>query len=234
MTLVSAEAAEHIGSVGREVFDVTGAGDTAVAVLARFVAMGVEPATASSIANIAAGNTVAHLGTHVITFGELLEDLATEEPGVDDRIFETGVDFEPMVKRLKESGRSIVFTNGCFDILHEGHTKLLNEARTLGDCLIVGLNTDTSVKRLKGDSRPVNGERSRARVLASLRAVDYVVLFDEDTPTDLVALIAPDILVKGAQWSVEEIPGHEYAKRTVLVDLVPGFSTTSTIARARS
>ncbi len=138
---------------------------------------------------------------------------------------------------LKFKGKKIVFSNGCFDILHRGHIEYLAKASSLGDCMIIGLNTDASVKRLKGNNRPVQDEISRAMVMASLRFVDYVVLFDEDTPYDLIKFITPDILVKGSDYKEDEIVGADIVKdhggKVVTIDLVDGYSTTSIIERSK-
>ena len=131
----------------------------------------------------------------------------------------------------RQSGPRIVFTNGCFDILHRGHATYLQEAKKLGDKLIVGVNSDASVRRLKGDGRPVNREEDRAYLLASLAAVDYVVIFPEDTPTELLARIRPDVLVKGGDYRIEEVVGREFAGEVRLIDFINGYSTTQTIRK---
>ena len=132
-----------------------------------------------------------------------------------------------IIQRLKTAGKTIVFTNGCFDILHKGHVTYLREAKKLGDVLILGLNSDASVRKLKGPSRPINQEDDRAEVLCALKAVDYVVKFGEDTPLELLRKIRPDILVKGADYKLEDVVGREYAGKTVLLHFVEGYSTTS-------
>jgi D-beta-D-heptose 7-phosphate kinase/D-beta-D-heptose 1-phosphate adenosyltransferase len=133
--------------------------------------------------------------------------------------------------RLKKEGKKVVFTNGCFDILHVGHVKYLQEAKSYGDVLIVGLNSDSSVRELKGPTRPVNSEADRAYILAALESVDFVVLFSEETPHDLIKNIAPDILVKGGDYEGKVVVGAEFAKELRLVQFVDGKSTTATIAR---
>lgn len=134
----------------------------------------------------------------------------------------------------KTAGKKIVFTNGCFDILHRGHAAYLRAAKSLGDKLIIGLNTDASVKRLKGESRPINGEDDRAYLLESLACVDYVVKFGEDTPHELLSQIRPDVLVKGGDYKIEEVIGREFAGEVVLIDFVEGYSTTKTIQKMKS
>ena len=134
---------------------------------------------------------------------------------------------------LRKGGKKVVFTNGCFDILHKGHVSYLNQARQLGDVLIIGLNSDASVKRLKGTSRPVNDQEARATVMAALKAVDYVVIFDEDTPYNLIREVKPDVLVKGGDYAIEQIVGREFARQTVTIPFVDGFSTTQTIEKMK-
>ena len=133
----------------------------------------------------------------------------------------------------REQGKKVVFTNGCFDILHRGHATYLRAARDLGDLLVVGVNTDASVKRLKGESRPINNEDARAYLLESLACVDYVIKFGEDTPHELLSHIRPDILVKGGDYKVEEVVGREFAEEVILIDFVDGYSTTKTIQRMK-
>lgn len=138
------------------------------------------------------------------------------------------------IEKLKEilnknNGKKIVFTNGCFDILHRGHVEYLQKAKELGDLLVLGLNSDSSVKRLKGESRPINNEKDRAIILSALECVDYIIIFDEDTPFELIKNLKPDILVKGGDYKIENVVGREYAKETVLIDFVDGYSTTKII-----
>ncbi len=144
----------------------------------------------------------------------------------------------PLLKVLKFKSKRIVFSNGCFDILHRGHVEYLAKAASLGDTLVIGLNTDSSVKRLKGNNRPVQDQESRALVMASLRFVDYVVLFDEDTPYNLIDFIKPDILVKGSDYKEDEIVGADVVKKNggkvMTIDLVEGYSTTSIIERSKN
>jgi len=141
-----------------------------------------------------------------------------------------------LLKKLdqdRKAGRKIVFTNGCFDILHRGHATYLRTARSLGDLLIIGLNTDASVKRLKGESRPINHEDDRAYLLESLECVDYVVKFSEDTPHELLSQVKPDVLVKGGDYKLEDVVGREFAKEVILIDFVDGYSTTKTIQQMK-
>lgn len=141
-----------------------------------------------------------------------------------------------LLKKLDEdraAGKKIVFTNGCFDILHRGHATYLRKARSLGDLLIIGLNSDASVKRLKGESRPINNEDDRAYILESLECVSYVVKFGEDTPHELLSQIRPDILVKGGDYKLEDVVGREFAEEVILIDFVDGYSTTKTIQQMK-
>lgn len=133
------------------------------------------------------------------------------------------------LKIARDKNLKIVFTNGCFDILHRGHVEYLQKAKELGDLLILGLNSDSSVKRLKGEGRPINKEEDRAIVLSALECIDYITIFEEDTPLELIKIVKPDILVKGGDYKIENVIGREYAKETVLIDFVDGYSTTKTI-----
>lgn len=134
-----------------------------------------------------------------------------------------------IIRNKKNENQKIVFTNGCFDILHRGHVEYLQKARELGDLLILGLNSDLSVKKLKGENRPINNEEGRAIVLSALESVDYIIIFNEDTPLELIKIIKPDILVKGGDYKIENVVGREFAKETILIDFVDGYSTTKTI-----
>ncbi len=136
-----------------------------------------------------------------------------------------------VLNKYREENKKIVFTNGCFDILHRGHVEYLQKARELGDLLILGLNSDDSVKRLKGNDRPINNEIDRAIVLAALECINYISIFDEDTPLELIKIVKPDILVKGGDYKIENVVGREYSKETVLIDFVDGYSTTNIIKK---
>jgi len=140
----------------------------------------------------------------------------------------------PLLEADRKAGKKLVFTNGCFDILHRGHATYLRKARSLGDKLIIGLNTDASVKRLKGESRPINHEDDRAYILESLECVDYVVKFGEDTPHELLSQIKPNVLVKGGDYKIEEVVGREFADEVTLIDFVNGYSTTQTIEKMKT
>jgi len=236
MTLVSAEEAEHFHAEAREVFDVSGAGDTVVAALAAALAAGIDLREAAQLANVAAGIVVGKVGTAVVYPADLAEQLQQS----DARIAGAGKFLEcdaalDRIANWRRRGDKIGFTNGCFDLIHPGHVALLGAARAACDRLIVALNTDASVRRLKGEDRPVQDEASRAAVMGSLASVDLVMLFDEDTPLQLIKAIAPDLLVKGADYAVEDVVGGDVVQanggHVLLVDLEKGHSTTNTIDR---
>ena len=227
----------HSPARAREVFDVSGAGDTVIATLAGALAGGLKIETAVDVANLAAGIVVGKMGTVAIAQHELVAAL-TPSSGI--RGGEKVLDSERLAKRVAEwraGGETIVFTNGCFDLLHVGHVTLLEECRRFGSKLVLGLNSDASVQRLKGPTRPVVGEKERARVMAALAAVDAVVVFDEDTPLELIRAVRPDVLVKGGDYSVETVVGHEdviaAGGRVEIVPTVEGFSTTNLVSRMR-
>lgn len=226
MSYIAPEASQDIPTEAREVYDVSGAGDTVVATLAAALAAGIPIADAIYLANKAAGIVVGKIGTSPILFKELQDELQIGKPASKlipiPQLADT-------IKQLRAQERKIIFTNGCFDILHKGHVCYLEKAKRLGDVLIVGLNSDSSVKRLKGESRPINDESARSTVLAALEAVDYVVIFTEDTPLNLIRTVAPDVLVKGGDYAIENIVGREYAQETVTIPFVDGYSTTKTI-----
>jgi D-beta-D-heptose 7-phosphate kinase/D-beta-D-heptose 1-phosphate adenosyltransferase len=237
MSVVEAGAAVHLAAEAREVFDVSGAGDTVLAVLALALGCGAPLREAAILANAAAGIAVAKSGTAVVSGEELSRALRSSEfASAQDKVMslDQAVD---AVARWRSAGLKVGFTNGCFDFLHPGHVALLSQARVHCDRLIVGLNTDASVKKLKGEGRPVNSEVARAVVLAALGTVDAVVTFGEDTPIKLIEALEPDVLVKGADYTIDKIVGADFVKarggRVVLADLVPGQSTTGTIERMR-
>jgi len=213
----------HIPTEAREVFDVSGAGDTVVASLALCLGKGFEISEAVKVANKAAGIVVSKMGTAPV----LLSELNGSFDGFS-KILEPQ-QLQAYLARARDMRRKIVFTNGCFDILHKGHVTYLRKAASMGDILILGLNSDASVKRLKGEGRPLNNEMDRAEVISALEFIDFVVIFDEDTPFELIKTIQPDILVKGGDYNIEDVVGREFAKKTVLVDFVDGYSTTKTI-----
>lgn len=233
MTLVDADGVQHYPAEAAEVFDVSGAGDTVVATLAAGLAAGLELRVAARLANIAAGVVVGKVGTAVAREDDLLGAL-TPQGGAFRKIVTRDVAAE-QVERWRRRGWRTGFTNGCFDLLHPGHIHLLEQARSQCDRLVVGLNSDASVRRLKGPTRPVQPEAARAAVLASLSAVDLVVIFDEDTPEETLEQVRPELLVKGADYRLDQVVGGDMVQgwggRVWLAELLPGFSTTATVQK---
>jgi len=235
MSLVTADHVEHLPAEAREVFDVSGAGDTVAATMAAALAIGVDMKDAATLANTAAGIVVGKFGTATVYMAELIASLHHHEVSQAEAKVRTDRETVDRVTAWRRQGLKIGFTNGCFDLLHPGHLSLLTQAQQACDRLIVGLNTDASVKRLKGPSRPLQSEMARAQVLASLACVDAVVLFDDETPLCLIEMLLPDVLVKGADYSEDTVVGADLVKqhggRVVLAKLADGFSTTATIDR---
>lgn len=226
----------HLPTAAREVFDVSGAGDTVVAALALAMAAGTPLEIAAELANRAASIVVARVGTATVSAAEL--HVAVHGGGPDGR---KTVDLAGAIearKAWRNQGQRIVFTNGCFDLLHPGHVSLLEFAKAQGDKLVVAINSDASVQRLKGPSRPVQSQDARATVMEALRDVDLVVIFDEDTPLETIVAIEPDVLVKGADYAVEDVVGGKEVMarggEVVLAPLLDGHSTTNAIARANT
>ncbi len=223
-----------IPTVAKEVYDVTGAGDTVLSTIGYILACGGDIDEAAKVANAAAAVVVGKLGSATANWDEIISyQEALHESTTEHRI-KSFKELQKSIEFLKRDDKKIVFTNGCFDILHLGHVKYLQKAKSFGDVLIVGVNSDSSVKRLKGDSRPVNSEYDRAYILASLDCVDFVIIFDEDTPYNLISMVKPDVLVKGGDYKGKDVVGSDIAKRVELVDFVEGRSTTSTISRIKS
>lgn len=236
MTLLERDVdARHLPALAREVFDVSGAGDTVIATLALGLAAGVPVVEATELANIAAGMAVAKPGTAVVTADELAHELRQERVQSTDRKIVTLDEALVIAAQWRARGERVGFTNGCFDLIHPGHVSQLAQARGTCDHLIVALNTDASIRRLKGPSRPVQHEDARAIVLGSLQSVDLVILFDEDTPIRLIEAIRPDVLIKGKDYTVEQVVGSDvvlgYGGEVFLADLAPGHSTSDIIAR---
>jgi D-beta-D-heptose 7-phosphate kinase/D-beta-D-heptose 1-phosphate adenosyltransferase len=239
MTLVARGGeAIHVPAHPVKVRDVSGAGDTVVAVLAVTLAAGADWETALRMANAAAAVAISKKGTATVTSGELRRKILPHAYlAAEEKIVAAGGDIGAHLQDWRKQGLRVGFTNGCFDILHPGHVKVLTAARGACDRLIVGLNSDASTRRLKGEGRPVQDERARAEVLAALEAVDLVAIFEEDTPIKLITQIRPNVLVKGGDYSRDQVVGHEIVEanggQVLLVDVLPGFSTTRLVDRAR-
>lgn len=227
---------QKIPTFAQEVYDVTGAGDTVIAALGFALSTGLDIYKASEFANMAAAVVVGKVGSANATHIEI------------DHFFHSKIKdssgykilSKEQLKRILDTFKAnnanakIIFTNGCFDILHRGHTQYLKRARALGDMLIVGLNSDSSVRALKGNTRPINTQEDRAFVLSSLESVDYVVIFEEDTPSELIKYLSPDVLVKGADYEGKKIAGSEFVKEVCLIDFIPNKSSSQIIEKIRS
>ncbi len=218
-------------TVAKEVYDVTGAGDTVIASLSFALAGGFGIDEAAPFANHAAAVVVGKIGSATVTLDEIDAYESSLHQSTSEAHIKSHEEIFAIARRLKAEGKKVVFTNGCFDILHVGHVKYLQEAKSYGDVLIVGLNSDASVRTLKGASRPVNPEADRAYILAALESVDYVVVFGEQTPYELIKGVSPDILVKGGDYEGKTVVGAEFAGELRLVTFVDGKSTTATIDR---
>jgi D-beta-D-heptose 7-phosphate kinase/D-beta-D-heptose 1-phosphate adenosyltransferase len=239
MTLVPRNGeAIHVPGHPVKVRDVSGAGDTVAAALALALAAGADWETALRMANAAAAVAVSKKGAAIVTSAELRRKILPHAfLAAEEKIVATSGELDAHLLDWRKQGLRIGFTNGCFDILHPGHVKVLTAARGACDRLVVGLNSDASVKRLKGEGRPVQDERARSEVLAALEAVDLIVVFEEDTPIKLITRIKPSVLVKGGDYAREQVVGHEIVAANggeiMLVDILEGFSTTSLVRRAR-
>ena len=228
----------HVRGVARRVFDVSGAGDTGLAALGLALSVKAELREAAEFAVLASGVAVTKTGTAAVTPSELMEaEQHAGLPRAENKIAGRQAVAE-QAARWRAEGLRVGFTNGCFDVLHRGHVAYLSQARNWCDRLVVGLNSDSSVRTLKGESRPINDEQSRALVLAGLTSVDMLTIFSEDTPIDLIKAVRPDVLIKGADYSVSTVVGADfvqsYGGEVRLADIVDGFSTTAAIARMSS
>lgn len=237
----SSERPCFISANAREVFDVSGAGDTVIAVLAAGVASGLSFPQSAELANVAAGIVVGKLGTQPINISELRAAAGMNGNGARQGQYSkiAGLSVARMqIQAWRSADAKVVFTNGCFDLLHPGHVHLLNQAREQGDRLAVGLNTDASIRRLKGDNRPILSEQDRAAMLSALDCVDLVVLFDEDTPLELIENLRPDVLVKGDDYHISNVVGRsmveKYGGEVRLVPILQGYSTTGIVNRMRA
>jgi D-beta-D-heptose 7-phosphate kinase / D-beta-D-heptose 1-phosphate adenosyltransferase len=235
MVVLNDGSAEHLPAEAQEVYDVSGAGDTVVAALATALATGLPLLHAAQIANAAAGIVVGKIGTAVVEANELFHALRSREVLATEQKHVSFEELEICLQQWHTEGLRIGFTNGCFDLLHPGHVTLLSKSAAKVDKLVVGLNSDQSIQRLKGPQRPIQNELARATVLASLASVSLVVIFDEDTPQQLIELVRPDVLVKGADYTVETVVGADfvqsYGGEVMLVDLLPEQSTTRLVRR---
>ena len=218
-------------TVAREVYDVTGAGDTVIASIAFALGNNLDIKDAIYFANLAAGVVVGKIGSATTTLDEIYEYEYSLHKSNSTSHIKTFDEIKTLSSKLHSQGKKIVFTNGCFDILHVGHVKYLEVAKSYGDILILGLNADSSVRKLKGPTRPINTQDDRAYILASLESVDYVVIFEEETPYELIKLIKPHVLVKGGDYEGKEVVGQDIADELKLVQFVDGKSTTNTIKR---
>ena len=227
----------YIPTVPREVYDVTGAGDVVLSVFGMFTIAGLGFQSAARIANLAASIEVTRLGTEVITRDDLSRALSPIHDGSERKIL-SAEELRVALDRERRAGKRIVFTNGCFDLLHAGHIQILSFARAQGDVLVVGLNSDRSVRALKGPERPIYPAAERARILAALEAVSYVTIFDETRAERTIRRVKPDVLIKGEDWSGKRVDGQEFVEsrggRVVLAPLLGGRSTTNTIERMRT
>ncbi len=234
MSIFKADGSElHLPTQAREVFDVSGAGDTVLSYLGIGLAHGLCLEEAGKLANMAAGIVVAKVGTSTVRADEL-RAASGASLGFDRKIKDRHA-LKDVLHSTAMRDKAVVFTNGCFDLLHVGHVKYLQKARQLGDLLVLGLNSDDSIRRLKGPRRPLIGEEERAHILAALDCIDYVVLFDEDTPLELISLLKPTVLVKGGDYTPEGVVGKDivesYGGRVELIQFVDGKSTTNIIEK---
>ncbi len=219
-------------TVAREVYDVTGAGDTVLAALGFAIASGSNIDEAVEFSNLAASVVVGKIGSATASLDEINNYASTISSPLSDNIKSLDEIIE-IVENSKLTGKKIVFTNGCFDLLHAGHISFLETAKTFGDVLIIGLNSDNSIKKLKGSDRPINIEKDRAFILSALKAVDYVVIFDEDTPYKLIKAIKPHTLVKGGDYQGKKVVGEDIVQELKLVKFVDGKSSTKTIEKIK-
>ena len=232
MSLFTAGQTEHLDAGAKEVFDVSGAGDTVLSLCAAGLAGGLSISDAAELANIAAGLVVGKVGTATVSSAELFAAIINKGQHLRAKIL-SQKRLSTVLDGYRQSGKKIVFTNGCFDLLHAGHVQYLQKASELGDLLVLGLNSDESIRRLKGEKRPLLHQTERAQILAALDCVDYLTIFDEDTPDKLIHLVKPDFLAKGGDYSPEEVVGREfvesYGGELALLPFESGKSTTNII-----
>lgn len=235
---IQEKSLHHFPATAKEVYDVSGAGDTVIAIMAAGLVGDADLHDTIRLANIAAGIVVSKIGIYPITTNDLLRAIANRQGLLEEEKICQLTELAGRVERWRDRGERVVFTNGCFDLLHAGHVACLEHARRLGERLIVGLNSDRSVRELKGPARPLICQEDRARVLAALAAVDAVVIFDDKTPMELIRTIRPDILAKGADYTADQVVGADFVKahggRTVLIPLVEGKSSSAIISAVHS
>ena len=233
MSLVGEEEIVSIPTLAKEVFDVSGAGDTVVSTLAAFIGMGGQIDASVKISNLAAGIVVGKVGTYAVRDYELLEQLELLSDNTNNQTSKVffNEEYKQLIKNWKMKGNKIIFTNGCFDLLHIGHATYLKHAKQLGDKLVIGLNSDYSVKRIKGPSRPITNEKDRAKMLSFFEFVDAVIIFNEDTPLNLISEVRPDVLVKGGDYKAEEVVGGEFAGKVEILSFIDGYSTSNIIEK---
>ena len=229
-TLIKDNLVHHERARMVDVYDVSGAGDTMIATVAAFIAAGTDIYESIKLANIASQIVIGKVGTYPIKAFELLNYISEVNRLNSNKLF-TIEETVSKVASWKDNNEKVVFTNGCFDVFHAGHLDSLVRAKNLGDRLIVGLNSDDSVRRLKGSSRPVNDENARARILEALSIVDCVVIFDEDTPERLLSFLTPDVLAKGGDYAPDQVVGRQYAKEVVILPILEGYSTTGILRK---
>lgn len=220
-------------TTAKEVFDVTGAGDTVLASLGFAIACGYDIDESVEFANLAGGVVVGKIGSATASLNEIIEYETSLYKSSSEKHIKTPIEIKKISQDLRSKGKKIVFTNGCFDLLHSGHVSYLESAKKFGDILIIGLNSDRSVTSLKGKDRPINMQKDRAYILAALEVVDYVVIFDEDTPYELINSIKPHILVKGGDYKDREVVGQDLVNELKLVDFVDGQSSSKTIEKIK-
>jgi len=232
MSLFTAGQATHLAADAREVYDVSGAGDTVLSLCAAGLAGGLSFAASAELANLAAGIVVGKVGTATISPAELLTAALAREQSLGSKILSKDR-LTMVLEGFHQAGKKIVFTNGCFDLLHAGHVQYLQKARKLGDLLVLGLNSDESIRRLKGEKRPLLRQTERAQILAALDCVDYITIFEEDTPLELIQLIKPAVLAKGGDYVAAEVVGRDYVEscggKLVLLEFEDGKSTSNII-----
>ncbi len=218
-------------TVAREVYDVTGAGDTVLASLGFALANELNIDDSIRFSNLAAGVVVGKIGSATASLNEIIDYESSLNKSTSDKHIKSIAEIKTLCKELKAKGKKIIFTNGCFDILHVGHVKYLEASKKFGDILIVGLNSNESVKNIKGSSRPINSEDNRAYLLAALESVDFVIIFEEDTPINVIKAIKPDTLVKGGDYEGREVVGQDIANELKFIKFIDGQSTSITIKK---